>query len=800
MVGETLSHYRVLEHLGSGGMGDVYRAEDLRLRRIVALKTLRGDTAGATSTAGPRLLAEARAASALNHPNIAVVYEASEVQHAGRRVGYIAMEYVEGTTVAALVARGPLDLDRVLDIVEQIADALCEAHERGLVHRDLKPSNVMMTPAGRVKVLDFGVAQQRAAPPAAAPQDTTRTADLSEALAGFVGTFPYIAPEQATGRDVDGRADMFSLGVMTYELVCGKPPFNGDNAAQMLESILREDVAPFPDREREPRLPQLERLVRRMLARDPAARLATLCEVRDALIAIRDGGRLSDAIDRRSDAIVPAPAAKSVAVAGFVNISGDAEDDWLGTGISETLTADAAQLEGVSVISRERVSEILKTLSQQSGERSDRLFLRAGRDLKARWMVSGGFQRSGTAVRITASLTDVASGQVVRTAKVDGGLDTIFELQDRLVRELAGALRAAGAPEKSPRPETEVVEAYEAFSRGLLNRRAETFESLERAVWLFERAVSLDPSYARAYIELGAAYASKADYLSMPELRGRAASNFRRAIELEPTSARGWRELGSLLMSMGQEAEGIVAIRRSLAIDPEDAGSCGAMGRALFIEYARFREAAMWFDRALERNAKGGWYALQLAHCAALLRDFINGERAARQAMELQEAFLSGREGLFIAGAYIRAGHLAALQGRHAEALEYFEREIDFLTRTDHALRNRILVELNARLGSAYLQLGQTHKAQAVFDVALEGFERRVRLGADDPFTRYYAAAAHALRGDAEPALAFLERALSQQRAFTAARARIEPEFEGLRGDPRFQRLVELPAGVTDGS
>jgi tetratricopeptide (TPR) repeat protein len=160
--------------------------------------------------------------------------------------------------------------------------------------------------------------------------------------------------------------------------------------------------------------------------------------------------------------------------------------------------------------------------------------------------------------------------------------------------------------------------------------------------------------------------------------------------------------------------------------------------------------------------------------------------------MELQEAFLSGREGLFIAGSYIRAGHLAALQGRPREALQHFEREIEFLARTEHTLRARILVELNTRLGSAYLQLGEARKAQAAFNVALESFDRRVRLGADDPFTRYYAAAVHALRGDVEPALVFLERAMTEQRAFTTARARIEPEFDRIRADARFRRLIGI--------
>jgi serine/threonine protein kinase/tetratricopeptide (TPR) repeat protein len=782
---DTISHYRILERIGSGGMGDVFRAEDLRLHRLVALKTLR-DAAAIGSDGVSRLLAEARAASALNHPNIAVVYDAGAIDRNGQSIGYIAMELVQGTTVAALIREGPLTVDRVLDIVEPIADALGEAHDKGLVHRDIKPSNVMVTPAGRVKLLDFGVAQRRLSQPIAS-DDPTRTGDVTEA-AGFVGTLPYVAPEQATRREVDGRADIFSLGVMLYELTCGKPPFSGENAAQLLEAILRDEMPPFPASvSSDPRLPQIERLVRMMLARDPDRRIASAREVHAALVAIRTGERLPSALDRDDEPT-------RIAIAGFTNISGNAEDDWLGTGIAETLTADVAQLDGMSVIPRERVSQAIRTLGQatnsEQGEPRDSLFLRAARELHARWGVIGGFQRSGDAVRVTASLSDVASGQLVRTVKVDGGLHAIFDLQDQLVRELAQALRAAVAPQAHTSAETAVVEAYEALSRGILNRAAETHEALDRAGWLFERAVTLDPSYARAHLELGAAYAQRADYLGLPELRARAVASLRRAIELQPESSRAWRELGAVLVAMGQDAEGIAAIRRALAIDPEDASTLGQMGRALFTGLAKFREAVGWFERALDRNAKGGWYALQLAHCSALLRDFPRGERAAEQAMALQEAFLSGKEGLFIAGAYMRAGHLAALQGDHARAVAAYEQEVDFLMRTDHALRARILVELNTRLGSAYLRLQETRKAQAAFDVALDGFERRVRLGADDPFTRYYAASVHALRGDAESALAFLQRALSQQPAFTAARARIEPEFEALRADPRFRRLV----------
>jgi serine/threonine protein kinase/tetratricopeptide (TPR) repeat protein len=777
--GAILGHYRVLERLGSGGMGDVYRAEDLRLQRIVALKTLRAGDHGGEGTA--RLLAEARAASALSHPHIAVVYEIGHAEHASQPLDYIAMEYVEGSTLAAMVAERPLALDVVLDIFEQIADALVEAERLGIVHRDLKPANVMVTPAGRVKVLDFGVAQRRRQA-AVAPDDPTQTADIVDLLGGFAGTVEYAAPEQLTGRTVDVRADLFSLGVMLYELVCGRRPFPGENAAQILEATLTREIPPFPDLDRDPRLPALERFVHHLLARDRDDRLGSSVGLRAALESIRTSRGLAAPADMDDN--------RTVAFAGFVNISGNPDDDWLGTGITETLTADAAQLEGVSVVPRERVSDTLKTLRKNTDEPDERLFLQAARTLHARWVVIGGFQRSLNAVRVTASLTDVASGGLVRTTRVDGSVDAIFELQDRLVREVATSLRAAISPSTTS-PETEVVSAYEAFSRGLINRRAERFESLDRAVILFERAVALDPSYARAHIELGAAYATKADYLSMPELNDRSLASLRRALDLQPGSGRAWREFGATLTSLGHDAEAIAALQRAIAIDPEDASSLGSMGRVRFIRQARFREAAEWFDRALEKNTNAGWYSLQLAHCAALLREFDRGERAAARAVDLQEAFLSGREGLFIAGGYIRAGHLAALQGRHQVAVEFFQREIDFLVRTEHPLRHRILVELNARLGASYQRLGEAQKAEGLFDVALESFESRVRLGADDPFTRYYAAAIHALRGEAEPALAFLERAMTQQPAFTAARAAIEPEFEGLRSDPRFQRLVQ---------
>jgi serine/threonine-protein kinase len=777
VIGRTLSRYRITGLLGSGGVGDVYRADDLRLRRPVALKLVRG-TNGARETAY-RLLAEARAASALSHPNIAVVYEVDEVQQDGQAVGFIAMEYVAGRTLAALAAEGLLPVDRVLDIGRQIAEALAHAHRRGVVHKDIKPSNVMVTDGGLVKVLDFGVARQT--PPVAdARVDGGTTTESAVLSAPIVGTLPYMSPEQATGRELDGRSDMFSLGVVLYELLEGRRPFEGATVARLLEALLLHDPAPIAPGDDERRT-AAEGVVRRMLEKDPSARFDDLSDVAAALANVR----------RRDRPAMPSTGgAARLAIAPFQNITANADDEWLGTGIAEALIADLAGLEGIDVLPGSRVHAALRTLARPTGQLDDAAVVRAGRELGARWMLTGGFQRAGDSLRVTAAVRDLSSQESTRTIKADGRLSEVFALQDRLATEVADALRGVTMPGGGTAPDTEVVSAYEALSRGVLNIRTDTHESLERAILLFERAVALDPLYARAHLELGAAYATKADYLSVAELRPKAVAALRRALELTPDSVRALRELGGVLIAMGREAEGFEAIDRALALDPHDAGALGAKARGLFLGRAQFAEAAIWYEHALAANPNAGWYALQLAHCAAFLRDFARGEAAARRAIDLQIAALSGQEGVRIVGASLRLGHLDALQGRHQSAIARFTQELDLLAQTDHALRSRVLVELDVRLGASYLGIGEARKGRSLLETAVDAFERRVRLGADEPFTRYYAAAAYALLGDADTAVEFLARAAAERRAFTLARARIEPEFEALRADPRLQRLL----------
>jgi TolB-like protein/Tfp pilus assembly protein PilF len=778
MTGRTVGHYRVLRRLGGGGMGEVYLAEDTRLHRMVALKMLAhackpGDR--------QRLLHEARVASALTHPGIAVVHDITDYEDEnGEERTCIVMEHVDGPTLAERIAEGALPLPEAVDLARQVAEALAEAHARGVVHRDLKPSNVIIAPGGRARVLDFGLAQYRPL----VDDEADTWSGLHDAEAGtLAGTVAYMSPEQARGRDLDARSDVFSLGIVLHEMLSGQRPFRGANAIETFDAILREEPPPLDGLGSGPGL-ELQALLARMLAKSRDERPAGMQEVATTLAGLQ----------RRLEGAPPvvqldAAAAHTVAILSFDNISGGHEDDWLGTGIAETVAADLKGVGGLNVVSRERTAEVARKLRSR-GASDDELGLPLGRELGARWVVGGGYQRVGEMVRITARVMDVVSGTTAHTVKVDGRADEIFDLQDRLVALLSGGLRVA-APARAPEAdETRVVEAFEAFTRGVVNLRAETQESLLRALLMFERAVALDPTYARAHLQLGATLGLLATYLAVPELQARASASLRRALELRPELPEAWRELGHALVAEGREDEALEAIERALALDPGDASSHAAKARALFVGKARFREAATAYRRALELNPQAGWYALQLAHCHALLRQFADGERLAARAAVLQEEMQSGREGVLIVGAYVRLGHLAALQRRPAEALDHYTRERVFLDRVQLALKGRVTIEVQQRTGAALLALGRASEGRAELERAIAGFEERLRLGADEPFTRYYVACARALLGDVPGALDDLEKAAAMRRAFTVERAAQDPAFVSLHAEPRFRTLV----------
>lgn len=812
MIGETISHYRIIKRLGSGGMGEVYQAEDTRLHRPVALKMMLDD-GDQNAQARARFLREAQASSALNHPNIVTIYEIDEVERNGERYSFIVMEYIEGRTLKEVA--GECSVEEAVDIIMQIADALAQAHERGIVHRDVKPSNVIITGKNRVKVLDFGVAKfDRAILEDGETASLFSTEFVKTTPGAVIGTFAYMSPEQALAKDVDHRSDIFSLGVLSYELVAGRPPFTGSSSLAVVDAILHSDPAPIA-RFNLQAPPELEAIIRRMLEKSPELRYQNLRAVRADLDVLKrenltqlfsppsyetNIGYSTQALSTKSGSgsfgtrIFTPRAEKSVAVLRFNNVTKSPEDDWLGVGIAETVTADLKNIEGMTVIGRELIYEVLRRWSAENQTEFDEKFAtRVGQEVGARWIIGGGYQRIGEMLRITARFVEVATGEVIKTVKIDGQMSEVFDLQDKIVYELSrnldhtldsGELKGIG------QRETEVIEAYEALTKARIELFSGSRERLDHGIQLLEKAIELDPNYAHAYAGLGYALTLKGQFLTMPALYEQAMDYLQKAIELRPMLPDSYSALGMTFIAMDRVDDAIGALKRALAFAPHDTFVRAALGRAYYIGKGMFREAAAEYELALGSDKEGNWVAPALSHCLTYLGDYDRAELMARRAIVAQEQYLNGHEGIQIIGAYARLGHVYYLQGRYDDAISEYYREIVFARQSDHALRERTLIEVYQKLTSAYVRQGSLDDAREAFGHVTRGFEERLAKGADEPFTRYYAACAYAMMGDKKRALEHLRKAIEGRRNFNAARARVEVDFESLRDNPKFQELI----------
>jgi tetratricopeptide (TPR) repeat protein/predicted Ser/Thr protein kinase len=797
--GTRVQHYLVQGPLGAGGMGAVYRAEDSRLGRHVALKFLQAGEAERPDVRA-RLLREARAASSLKSSGIAAIYDIGE--HEGQV--FIVMELVEGEPLSARVARGPLPVREVVDLGAQVADALDAAHTAGVIHRDIKSANLMLDPRGRVKVLDFGLAKFVPPPGGSSDGDMTRRASLETRAGTILGTFAYMAPEQALGRTVDHRADLFSLGVVLYELLTGRLPFGGLTTIETVEQLLNADppaIGRFtygvPD--------ALERAVLKLLTKTPEFRYQSARELYIDLTGIgrqMDGrstvagdltlrgmrSTITDGLPR------PRTQARTVAVSTFANLTREPADEWIGSGIAETVTADLKNVKGISVIGRAQVFDAQRSM-EAAGDAAgdDKATLEIGRRIGATWIVAGAFQRLGSTVRITAQFLDVASGEVLRTVKVDGQTDQIFDLQDRIVFELSQGLDLALDPSDIvaiQRDETKSVEAYESYSRGMMNLRLATRESIDRAIAQFERAVERDPEYAEAWVGLGRTLNLKGQFLSIPELALRAVECHQRAIAIDPRLASAHHLLGSAYLALKRYDEAVAAVRESLRLDANNAGAHEMLGRILWFGKGDFEAGIAELEVGASLNPEGGYTFLQLALLHALRGETRLAEAAARRAIDLQERFVSGTEGLQIVGAHLRLGYVLYRQERYDEAIREFELELAFVSSGDHMLRSRALIETHQKLAAAYWRKGDRPAADREFQRALTGFTTRVASGADDGATEYYVAAMHALRGDAETAGRHLREAIALLPGLNPARARVDPDFDPVRDDPAISILL----------
>lgn len=741
-----LGHYTLLDQAGAGGMGVVYRARDERLERDVALKLLPPGLIH-DPQAGGRLAREARALSQLNHPNIAAVY-ALESEGSS---DFIVMEWVPGTTLDARPAGTALGMAELLSLATQAAEALAAAHAAGVAHRDLKPGNLRVTPEGRLKLLDFGLARR------------VRFDELAPTLSSgesgaAAGTLAYMPPEAFAGLPGDAQGDLYSLGVVLYELATGRLPFAGDTAAQLLHAILHSAVA--PPRALNPALsPGFEAVVLELLERDRARRCPTAREFLSRLA--RAGGAGPAAAAR--------PERPAVAVLPLVNLSGDPSEDYFADGMTEALIGDLARLRELRVISRTSVMRYKGAQLPISA---------IAAQLNVESILEGSVLRAGERVRVSVQLIEARTDTHLWAGRYDRSLEDVLALQSEVAESVAKEIRgtllapAAGTAPREAVPARRMdPEAYDAYLRGRhqLNRRSDV--SLRRAADFFQSAIARDPGHAMAHTGLAEAHALIGfhEFAAADDAFPRALAAAARALEIHP-------ELGEALavrayVELHYDRDWPAAERdflRAIELEPNLAVT-RLWYVNLLIASGRFAECDEHIRRALELDPLS--LILNMVH--GWMRFF---EGRYQEAFDSMERALELEPNFFQAHAW-RGWALASL-GRRGEAAVHMESAAGLI---QHEPTSR--------------QCGALARAFAgELDAARDSTRRLEALREERHVAAFAVALCHEAIGDHERAIAWLERARDERSPWIGF-LRVDRRFDALRGHPRFEPLLALPGG-----
>jgi serine/threonine protein kinase/Flp pilus assembly protein TadD len=600
MTGTTVSHYLILEKIGGGGMGVVYKAKDNRLGRSVALKFL-PDRFAVDAEAIERFRREARAASALNHANICTIYEIDE--HEGRP--FMAMELLEGQTLKHHIDSKSMAVPEILEVALQIAEGLEAAHSKGIVHRDIKPANIFLVDRGPTKILDFGLAKLASRRRPAAERVGASMSKLTTVVSdefvtspgSSIGTVVYMSPEQARGEELDARSDLFSLGVVLYEMSTGTVPFPGTSAALIFDGILH--LTPTPASQLNSRLPiGVENILCKALEKDPDFRYQTAAELRADLKRVR---RDLDAMRRASEkpaatnerATRAVPAKKSVAVLYFENQGGGKEDEYFRDGMTEDIITELSKITQLQIFPR---SEMLAFRDKPATAPQ------VGQQLGAAYVLEGTIRRAANRLRITAQLVESTTRHSVWAERYDRQLEDVFAIQDEIARSIAQALRITLTPQEEKtiglKP-TENPQAYDFYLRG---RNYTRRENMDYALQMFDHAIQLDANFALAHAGIarlcGMIYEIREQHPDWIE-RGLAACD--RAMALAPDLPEVMVARAQLFYSQKKYDESVLMARRAIERKPDCDASWSMLGRAL-LSSNRYQEAVDLIDRALEAN------------------------------------------------------------------------------------------------------------------------------------------------------------------------------------------------------
>jgi serine/threonine protein kinase/Flp pilus assembly protein TadD len=719
LEGNRVGPYLVGQRVGAGGMGEVYKARDARLNRTVAIKVLPAHLAH-DSQARDRFEQEARAIAGLNHPHICTLYDIGNQDG----VDFLVMEYLDGDTLS-----GPMPAEEALRLATQIAGAVADAHRHGILHRDLKPGNVMLTTAG-AKVLDFGLAKSM----------NTEPGVTSTNVGTVVGTVAYMSPEQAAGKPLDARSDIFSFGAVLYEMLSGTRAFGGTTTAEVLSAVLRDDPPPLRPST------ILSPIVQKCLAKQPGQRYQTMDDVQTALA---------------QTFMTPVKEAPSIAVLPFASLSADAENEFFSDGISEEIINALGQIEGLRVAARSS-SFSFKGKSIEVGD--------IARRLDVRHVLEGSVRKAGTRVRVMAQLVNAANGFQLWSERYDRQIADIFDVQEEIARAIVERLRVAFDASESPRlvkVTTKNMEAYQEYLKGraMLYRRGPWIAS---ALECFQKAVALDPGYAQAWAGVADAHTALAYY------------GYGRPTETMPST--------------------VEAAVRATVIDPESAEAHNALAVGALLWERDFGKAEREFREALTLNPRYTqarcWYGLFFLQWG-VGRD-QDGLAEARLAFENDPLSAYATTVLSLALATVRRHDEAVLQARNAVQLDpesflaKWELACAYHWNGQHEDAIAIFEPLWANSGHswvtlglvpAYMRTGREDRARSLYESLVDRHAREYV----QPFVLALSATAV---GDHEAAIGFCEAAIEGRDMLFALFSRWWPDFEPVRADPRYDGIL----------
>jgi serine/threonine protein kinase/Tfp pilus assembly protein PilF len=722
-AGDRLGPYEILSQIGAGGMGVVYKARDSRLDRIVALKV-------SAEEYSERFGREARAVAALNHPNICQIYDVGP--------NFLVLEFLDGGPLLHPAEPAPLPLERALDYAVQICDALEAAHRKGMVHRDLKPANIVVTKAG-VKLLDFGLAKVAPATVVAGtPSEAaeTRTIELTRENT-VVGTPRYMSPEQAEGKPLDGRSDIFSFGAVLYEMLSARKAFSGESAISIMTSVLHKDPPPLPEAP-----PEVERVVRRCLVKRPEDRFQTIGEVKRTL-----------------KQAVAAHASKqpSIAVLPFANLSTDKENEYFSDGLAEDILNALVKVPGLRVPAR------TSTLAFRGKEQDIRAIAQA---LNVEHILEGSVRKLGNRLRVTAQLIKASDGYHVWSERYDREITDVFAIQDEISHGIVETLKLKLSGRSLVTWQTADLEAYNLYLRGRHLSGRLNPESVRIAREYFQQALARDPNYALAYAELGysliieAVWGQRAPRSILPE----AARALEKALELDATLPQAHAYLGCVRGLYNYDwAEAERGIQRALELGPAIAAIHFCYAMHLLQPLGRLKEAEAEFKRASELDPLSHLTVIGLAENAYRRSDPDASIVLSKKALELDATYYFS---------YWMLGLAYFLKGRINDAVDAVEQAAAFSERNAWVL---------ASLRNLYSLAGRGEEAAAV----LAELEERAQRG-------YVAPGVFGIvclgRGQVEEALDWYEKAIEARDAIALYLA-TEPKLGRIRSHPRYWAL-----------